>query len=92
MNLISARAREHDRIAVHGFPSFFYTQLEKKGYSGVKRWAKRAKIEIAKQDLILVPVNLFDTHWVLAVINVKSSRLEYYDSLGGGEGQVFKVS
>ena len=32
-------------------------------------------------DLIIIPANLSNTHWVCAVIYVKEKRIVYYDSM-----------
>ena len=92
VSLIAERSKNScDLPKVHSFSSFFYTQLSKKGYDGVRRWAKRAKVEIAKMDYVLIPVNISNTHWVLSVINLKKKRFEYYDSLGYGAGSILEV-
>ncbi|CAG8489926.1 16023_t:CDS:1, partial [Funneliformis mosseae] len=68
---------------VHMFNTFFYPLLEKKGYSGVAKITKRAKVDIFSLDMVLVPIHL-QIHWALAVINFKERRLEYYDSMSKG--------
>lgn len=39
---------------------------------------------------ILVPIHQ-DIHWCLAVINIRDKKLEYLDSLQGGDNTVLKV-
>jgi Ulp1 family protease len=39
---------------IHMFNTFFYSLLEKKGYSGVARITKKAKIEIFSLDMVIV--------------------------------------
>ena len=73
---------------VHCFNTFFYSSLSKSGYGGVKRWAKKAKVDIAACDLVIFPVHL-SVHWCLAAINKRRKRFEYWDSLGGWNAQVF---
>ncbi|CAI2174763.1 1477_t:CDS:1 [Funneliformis geosporum] len=68
---------------IHMFNTFFYPLLEKKGYSGVARITRRAKVDIFSLDMVLVPIHL-QIHWALAVINFKERRLEYYDSMSRG--------
>ncbi|RIA94174.1 hypothetical protein C1645_722235 [Glomus cerebriforme] len=68
---------------IHMFNTFFYPLLEKKGYSGVARITKRAKVDIFSLDMVIVPIHL-QIHWALAVINIKERRLEYYDSMSKG--------
>ncbi|ODV59429.1 SUMO protease ULP1 [Ascoidea rubescens DSM 1968] len=66
------------------FTTHFYSSLAKNGYKGVKRWAKRKKIDVTKMDYIFIPINLLNSHWVLGIINNKKRRFEYLDSLNGG--------
>ncbi|CAB1102982.1 unnamed protein product [Ectocarpus sp. CCAP 1310/34] len=70
--------------------SFFYTQLSDNGrgyrYQGVKRFLKKAKIDLFDLDKFIFPINVNQNHWTLAVINFRLERLEYYDSLGAPFG------
>lgn len=68
---------------IHVFSTFFYTTLREKGYAGVKKWAKRAKVDVSKQDLIIIPINLNQTHWALSIIDNNSQKIQYFDSLAG---------
>ncbi|EPX72551.1 SUMO deconjugating enzyme Ulp1 [Schizosaccharomyces octosporus yFS286] len=91
MNLLSDRSRSDSSLPrVHVFNTFFYTTLQKKGYAGVRRWARRASMKIADFDCVLVPVHL-DVHWCMAAINKKKKRFEYWDSLAGSPGKVFDL-
>lgn len=45
----------------------------------------------AKQ-IIIIPINLGNSHWVCGAINIEKKRFEYYDSLGGPNERVYKVS
>jgi hypothetical protein len=69
----------------HAFTSFFMTNLLDKGYEGIKRWSKRAKIDGKKlydvQD-VFIPINR-NAHWTVLVISPKNRTIRYYDSLGG---------
>mgnify|MGYP003683902341 CR=1 FL=1 len=38
-------------------------------------------MDIFARDLVVIPINCNQTHWTLALINVKWRRFEYYDSL-----------
>jgi hypothetical protein len=73
----------------HAFTSFFMTTLFEKGYEGVKRWSKRAKIDGKKlydvQD-VFIPVNR-NFHWTVLVVSPKNRAIRYYDSLGGNGRQ-----
>ena len=73
---------------VHFFSSFFWHNLTTRGYAGVRRWSRR--VDIFAQDLVLLPINLGQTHWVCAVINNRLRRFEYYDSMGIARPEVFK--
>ncbi|BFZ58857.1 SUMO1 sentrin specific peptidase 1 [Savitreella phatthalungensis] len=75
-------------LKVHCFNTFFYPSLSKSGYSGVKRWARKAKVEIGRCDVVLVPVHL-GVHWCMAAINLRRRRFEYWDSLHGSPGNIF---
>ncbi|CCH43883.1 Ubiquitin-like-specific protease 1 [Wickerhamomyces ciferrii] len=66
---------------VYAFNSYFFTTLENKGYQGVNRWMKRAKVNISNLDKVLVPINVHQTHWVLGVIDLKNKKVLYMDSL-----------
>lgn len=66
---------------VYGWTTHFFTTLQAKGYQGVARWARRRKVDLTKKDLILVPINIMETHWALAVINNQDKSFGYYDSL-----------
>ncbi|KAJ5246432.1 hypothetical protein N7468_001415 [Penicillium chermesinum] len=75
----------------HAFNTFFYTTLRQKGYDGVRRWAKRAKINgesLLGVDMVFVPVHE-SSHWTLMVIRPADRTIEYFDSLGSrGKRQV----
>ncbi|EOD16434.1 hypothetical protein EMIHUDRAFT_46753, partial [Emiliania huxleyi CCMP1516] len=72
---------------VHVFSTHFYTKLAEcaGGYNhkNVSRWTR--KVDLFAMDLIIVPINQGNTHWVLAAINVRERRFEYYDSMGGDD-------
>jgi hypothetical protein len=69
----------------YAFTSFFMTTLLEKGYEGIKRWSKRAKIDGKKlfdvQD-VFIPINS-GVHWTVLVVSPKHRAIRYYDSLGG---------
>ncbi|KAG5439263.1 hypothetical protein PCANB_001562 [Pneumocystis canis] len=89
--LVSERAKASPKgPKVYAFNTFFYTTLEKKGYQGVRRWTKRAKVDIMQQDYVLIPIHL-GIHWCMSVINFKKKRFEYWDSLNGSSGNIFNL-
>lgn len=88
------RTRENDMAPARAklrclfFNSFFYTKLLADGkykYKGVSRWSKRQKMIVHEDtlDKVILPINVNQTHWCLAVVNFRLRRFEYYDSLGG---------
>jgi sentrin-specific protease 1 len=75
---------------IHFFSSFFYTKLSENGvynYKNVSRWLKRAKVDIAQLEKIIMPVHVGHNHWCCAIINFAKQQIEYYDSLGGSNPQ-----
>lgn len=79
------------RPRVHVFCTFFFARLEQGGYDydGVRRWLRRAGHSIADLDLILIPVNLSNFHWVLGAIDLRNHKFAYLDSMLKGDS--FKV-
>ncbi|KAJ5488817.1 hypothetical protein N7539_003707 [Penicillium diatomitis] len=68
----------------HAFNTFFFSTLKEKGYEGVRRWAKRAKIGgegLLEVDTVFIPVHQA-SHWTLMVVRPSDRTIEYYDSLG----------
>jgi sentrin-specific protease 1 len=102
--LINARNKLHRERATGGdgyrprtyvFNTYFYTRLMSTGYDygGVARWSRRAKVNVLELDLILIPVNLGNNHWVLSGIDLRSQCFMYLDSMHGRDsaGVVFAV-
>lgn len=74
------------RPRAHAFNTFFFarlTQGDGYDYRGVRRWLSRAGKDIGKLDLVLVPINLCQFHWVLAVIDLRNCQFIYFDSTFG---------
>jgi sentrin-specific protease 1 len=67
---------------IHVFNTFFYSMLARKGYNGVRRWTKRAKVNLFEMNRVLIPINKGGFHWILVVANIDKKRVEYYDSMG----------
>lgn len=71
------------------FNTYFFTRLssadEGIDYEGVSKWTKRANVNILDYDLILVPVNLGNLHWVLAGIDLKEREVFYLDPMMGDD-------
>ena len=51
-------------------------------YSGMESWIPK---DINSFKRILIPINSQKSHWTLAVINIKDSTIEYFDSLHSSE-------
>ncbi|XP_032887947.1 sentrin-specific protease 5 [Amblyraja radiata] len=64
---------------VHFFNSFFYKQLQTKGYNGVKRWTK--KVDLFSKALLLIPIHL-EIHWSLLTVDLPNRKIWLYDSQG----------
>lgn len=78
---------------VFGWTTHFYTTLERRGYQGVAKWAKKRKLNLFKKEKVIVPVNISQTHWALAVIDNVAKTITYYDSLdSSGMGNSQAVS
>jgi sentrin-specific protease 1 len=71
------------------FNSFFWVKINNEGYSGVRQWTR--KVDIFTKDLVLLPINMGQLHWVCAAINMRQCRFEYYDSLRGQNRRVFVI-
>ncbi|KAK4699013.1 sentrin-specific protease 1, partial [Phenoliferia sp. Uapishka_3] len=76
-----------DFVKAYSFTSFFYTKFETAGYAGVKRWSK--KVDLFDHDVVIIPINCNNMHWVCSAINVRQKRFEYYDSLGNQNPKVY---
>ncbi|MCO5588157.1 hypothetical protein L7F22_042112 [Adiantum nelumboides] len=74
---------------VHVFNTFFFEKLSKQGYAGVRQWTR--KVDIFTKDLILLPINIGQAHWVCAAINMRKSRFEYYDSMHSHNRKAFQI-
>ena len=73
------------------FNSYFIAKLMEKGYEGVKRWSKKAKVDVFSLDKMLCLHNPGGMHWCLAVVHVKARRIEYMDSMGGSGKEVMEA-
>ena len=79
----------------HFLNSFFLSKLYKDtgsyDYESVRRWTAPGRLKAIGQtrksildcEKIIIPVNQSNVHWVLAVIDLKNKRFEYFDSLYG---------
>ncbi|MCJ1392135.1 Smt3-specific protease [Xylographa bjoerkii] len=83
-----AKHRRGTTPRYHAFTPFFSKNLADKGYPGVARWAKKAKIagrDLLKVEYVIVPINP-GNHWTVMVISPLHKTIEYFDSLSSHEG------
>lgn len=73
------------------FNTFFWTKLTLEGYTykNVQRWTRRSKTDIFQHDLVMIPINISNTHWALGVLNISAKSIEYWDSMGSGVSRHF---
>ncbi|XP_030386025.1 sentrin-specific protease 1-like [Scaptodrosophila lebanonensis] len=83
MGLVRERGQLNSRLPrTHAMSSFFATRLLNGGFAAVRRWTRT--VDLFKMDLILVPFNEKSLHWCLAIIDMRTQRISYYNSLNGG--------
>ncbi|ORX66717.1 cysteine proteinase [Linderina pennispora] len=84
MLLINKRSGSNPKLPkVHAFSSFFFNMLDGSGYARVRRWTRR--INLFEKDMVVVPVNIDNRHWVCMVIDFRSKCITYYDSMLSGD-------
>ncbi|EDO17497.1 hypothetical protein Kpol_1058p34 [Vanderwaltozyma polyspora DSM 70294] len=66
------------------YNSFFYSNLSRRGYDGVRRWMKKKKVNILDLNKVFVPINLNQSHWVLCIIDIPQKSILFADSLSVG--------
>ena len=71
--------------SLHYFSTFLYYQLTTKPYAEVQRWTNN--VNIFDYQKIFIPINLHNSHWTLAVLNLKEQKLQYYDSFYANSGE-----
>jgi len=74
--------------------SFFWPMLcgwqcQKYSYKDVKRWSKRAKVDIFQMDCMLFPMNVNGMHWAVGVVDFKDRGFRYLDSMFGSPHRNF---
>jgi Ulp1 family protease len=90
---INAMTRENRTRQVWFTNTFFISKLSENGYTyrNVRRWTKRAKVDIFSLRLMLIPMNVGGSHWTCAGINFHEKTITYYDSMGGGGRNVLQI-
>lgn len=68
--------------------TFLYPELEKnfKGNQAgdlkkLERILKRANIDQNSTKIILIPINIHNSHWLFSKINLETKKITYYDSM-----------
>jgi len=78
---------------VHVMSTFFFAKLNSSpsgyNYEGVRRWTKN--VDLCACSLVLVPVNLGDSHWILAQLDMQRKHIEVWDSLHHQHPQCVRV-
>lgn len=54
-------------------------------------WPCLAQFDTFEKDIIIMPINHNNAHWVCAAVNISLKRFEYYDSLGHPSAFVYDV-
>lgn len=71
------------------FNTFFHARLSERvgqyDYHGVRKWGVKLGLDLSAVDIILVPVNLHCTHWVLVKIDIARRSFWYCDSFAGSD-------
>jgi len=72
-------------LRFHFFNTFFFTTLtsgrdEAYNYESVARWSR--DIDFKKYETVLIPINVANIHWLLAVVHPQRRVVDTYDSLG----------
>jgi Ulp1 family protease len=77
--MVMERAENESYPSCFAHQTIFYTTLENRGYSAVRRWTRR--VDIFAKDVILIPVHL-SVHWTIVVVDMKNKTVEFFDSMG----------
>ena len=80
--LIDERSRNHDEFRkVFSHSSLFWAKITESGYNygNVARWSKQ--IDIFDFDLLFIPINLSNSHWILGFVDLKNQLIGAWDSL-----------
>jgi len=60
-------------------------------FANVARWTVRARVDVAAQDVIIVPINWGNSHWALAAVLPRQRRIRYVDSMSSSPTTVDRV-
>lgn len=79
MELLKERSKENEKLPIlYAMECDFYHDLSKKNLFEAMKFTKT--VYIFDCDLVLVPINISNNHWTLAVISMKEKAIKYYDS------------
>jgi len=78
-------ATEQRSLRFHFFNTFFFNTLTSGtegayNYDAVTRWSRQ--LDLKDYDAVLIPINLTDIHWLLAVVYPQRCVVDTYDSSG----------
>ena len=96
MQLLNQREDEISRLSIHSlrrpcyfFSSFFVAKLlegDIYDYTRVKRWTRNTRRQqirdIFTYHELFFPINIRNSHWAMATINITNKTINYYDSQG----------
>lgn len=67
-------------------PSYWSAQMSNKGFQGVESWSATKQLKeilnFTNSGLVLIPVNIFELHWVLCCLDPKLRVWSILDSAG----------
>lgn len=70
--------------------TLFYAKLAEGGaydYSRVRRWTRRVPLDWNRIQWIIIPINISNMHWALAVVDRMRQMVHYYDSMSGARDE-----
>ncbi|KAM0673487.1 SUMO1 sentrin specific peptidase 1 [Gurleya vavrai] len=70
-------SKENNKIYV--FTTYFFLQINKKGFEGVKKWTE--KINIFDYKKLIIPVHI-PGHWIFILVDTLGRAITPYDPLG----------
>ena len=84
----------NQKIGVYSTSFFeqFYGNKREYDYEVVQAYSLRLGCEdIFVLEKLFIPINVRNTHWILAVIYPSNKKIQIYDSMGGGENHYLEV-
>eukprot|EP01016_Furgasonia_blochmanni_P001812 TRINITY_DN1071_c0_g2_i3.p1 TRINITY_DN1071_c0_g2~~TRINITY_DN1071_c0_g2_i3.p1 ORF type:complete len:249 (-),score=73.44 TRINITY_DN1071_c0_g2_i3:388-1134(-) len=88
VKLILRRDQNRLNNKIHIFNTFFYQTLEKycetllqEDFNKISRILKRAQVRLSRTRQVFFPINVNNSHWLFAHINITSKAIYFYDSL-----------